>query len=235
MGRTHLALSRRAEASLLAAMVSAQPLVIRRSALTDRDVMSLVDEWELYMAQDTSLYQMGDERGRQTLTTMWNSMMWLEHDLQDSTTQDPIWTWLTSASRGSAAARVWQLQQQLEGVAASHSDVLRRTASATGLVSLDAGGPTCFDGHNTTAMVLTGMKTFLIAPPNAMRWEDGPQNGNRYERSDVHPLVRGRYPEPRTEQWKRALLGPGDVLHLPSGWWHHVIPTSHSIMTNVHT
>ena len=62
MGRTHFELSRSAEASLRAAMVSSQPLVIR-SALTSGDMVALIDEWDLFMAQDKSLYQMGEGRG----------------------------------------------------------------------------------------------------------------------------------------------------------------------------
>ena len=77
MGRTHFELSRSAEASLRAAMMSAQPLVIR-SALTSGDMMALIDEWDLFMAQDKSLYQMGEGRGMQTLSTMWDSPMRLE-------------------------------------------------------------------------------------------------------------------------------------------------------------
>eukprot|EP00966_Prymnesium_polylepis_P111120 2570455-Prymnesium_polylepis.2 len=54
MGRTHLTLSRRTEASLRNAMASDTPLVIR-SSLADRDIMALIDEWELFVAQ-TRLY-----------------------------------------------------------------------------------------------------------------------------------------------------------------------------------
>eukprot|EP00966_Prymnesium_polylepis_P169737 3924411-Prymnesium_polylepis.1 len=66
--------------------------------------MALVDEWELYVAQDTSRYQMGDGRGRQTLATMWDSPMRLEHDLQDTTTPNPVMAWLSAAPPGSVAA-----------------------------------------------------------------------------------------------------------------------------------
>eukprot|EP00966_Prymnesium_polylepis_P242631 5610783-Prymnesium_polylepis.1 len=143
MGRSDLTLSRRTEASLRNAMASAQPLVIR-SSLVDRDIMALTDEWELFVAQDTTLYQMGDGRGRQTLATMWDSQMRLEHDLQDTT------TWLSTAPLGSVAARFWQLQQQLEELAASQGPILRRPAFATGLVPTDGGGITHFDEYNNT-------------------------------------------------------------------------------------
>ena len=235
MGRSDLTLSRRTEASLRAAMASDRPLVIR-STLADRDIMALTDEWELFIAQKPALYQMGDGRGRETLATMWDSPMRLEHDLQDTTTQNPVMSWLSTAPRGSVAERFWQLQQQLEELAASHRPILRRPAFATGLVRSDGRGiVTHFDDYNNTALVLAGMKTFLIAPPNSMSREDGPRNGNRNERLDVNPLVLGRHREPSLAQWQMAMLGCGDVLYLPSGWWHHVLSTSHSVMTNVWT
>jgi hypothetical protein len=217
-------------------MVSSQPLVIR-SALTSVDMVALIDEWDLFMAQDKSLYQMGEGRGMQTLSTMWNSPMRLEHDLRDTSTPNPVMTWLSSSPQGSVATRVWHLQQQLEGVAAAHRPILRRPAFATGLVRSDGRDViTHFDDYNNTALVLIGIKTFLIAPPDAMSWEDGPQNGNRNERLDVNPFIRGRrYPEPTLAQWQRADLSAGDILYLPSGWWHHVVSTSHTLMTNVWT
>eukprot|EP00966_Prymnesium_polylepis_P309884 7159934-Prymnesium_polylepis.2 len=57
MGRSDLTLSRRTEASLRNAMASDAPLVIR-SSLADRDIMALINEWDLFMAQDKTLYQM---------------------------------------------------------------------------------------------------------------------------------------------------------------------------------
>jgi hypothetical protein len=162
MGRTHLTLSRVAEAALRSSMVSAQPLVIR-SALTERDAMALIDEWELFVAQDSSSYQMADGRGKQSLSTMWSTPMRLEHDLQDTTTPNPVVTWLSSAQRGGVAARVWQLQQQVEEVAVSHGPILRRPAFATGLIPV-GGGPAHFDEYDNTALVIAG-KVFSLSHP----------------------------------------------------------------------
>ena len=174
MDRSGLTPSRRTEASLRNAMASDTPLVIR-SSLADRDIVALTDEWELFVAHNPTLYQMGDGRGRQTLATMWDSPMRLEHDLQDTTTQKTVIAWLSTAPLGSVAARFWQLQQQLEELAASHRPILRRPAFTTGLVPTDGGGITHFDEYNNTALVLAGVKTFLIATPNSMSWADGPQ------------------------------------------------------------
>eukprot|EP00966_Prymnesium_polylepis_P092419 2139329-Prymnesium_polylepis.1 len=86
--------------------------------------MALTDEWELFIAQNPALYQMGDGRGRQTLAKMWDSQMRLEHDLQDTTTPNPVSAWLSTAPPGSVAARFWQLAAAAGGagcIAQTHS------------------------------------------------------------------------------------------------------------------
>lgn len=233
MGRTHLSLSRGAEAALRASMSSAQPLVVR-SMLSERDAMALVDEWELFVAQDSSTYQMAEGRGKQLLSTMWASSMRLEHDLTDTSKPNPVMKWLASSPRGSVAARVWRLQQKLEEIAASNGPILRRPAFATGLIPV-GGGPAHFDDYNNIALVLAGSKRFFVAPPDSMAWEDGQKNGKQNERLDVNPLEPGRYPEPALAQWLLADLRQGDVLYLPTRWWHFVVSDAHSIMTNVWT
>ena len=88
MGRTPLELSRSAERALQAAMLSAQPLVVR-SRLSEADALALVDEWELHVAQDATVYRMADGKGKSSLAAMWASPMRLEHDLQDTATLNP--------------------------------------------------------------------------------------------------------------------------------------------------
>ena len=85
-GRTALTLSRSAEAALRAAMVSAKPLVVR-SRLSEADALVLVDEWELHVARDATVYQMADGKGKQSLAAMRPSPMRLEHVLQDTASQ----------------------------------------------------------------------------------------------------------------------------------------------------
>jgi hypothetical protein len=86
MGRSPLALSRAAETALRAAVVSAKPLVVR-SRLAEADALALVDEWELHVAQDATVYRMADGKGKQPLAAMWPSPMRLEHVLQDTASQ----------------------------------------------------------------------------------------------------------------------------------------------------
>ena len=98
MGRTPLTLSRAAETALRAAMVSAKPLVVR-SRLSEADALVLVDEWELHVARDATVYQMADGKGKQSLAAMWASPMRLEHDLQDTATPNPVVAWLDAHRR----------------------------------------------------------------------------------------------------------------------------------------
>jgi hypothetical protein len=233
MGRTPLTMSRAAERALGAAMQSARPLVVR-SKLSSLDAMALVDEWELRVAMDSTPYQMADGRGKQSLATMWSSAMRLEHDLEDTTTPNPVMTWLRTSPPNSVGSRAWQLQQHIETVADSRGLILRRPAFATGLIAV-GGGPTHFDDYNNTALVLAGNKSFFIAPPDAMKWEDGLRNGKQNERLNVDPFVPGPYPEPSLAKWLLADLGPGDMLYLPRSWWHFVVSEPHSVMTNVWT
>ena len=70
MGHTPLELSRSAEASLMTAISTQRPLVLR-SGIAATDVAALFDDWELRVAQDTTLYQMAGGKGQHTLETMW--------------------------------------------------------------------------------------------------------------------------------------------------------------------
>eukprot|EP00966_Prymnesium_polylepis_P152753 3528419-Prymnesium_polylepis.1 len=60
--------------------------------------------------------------------------MRLEHDLEDTTTPNPVMTCLRASPPNSVGARAWQLQQHIETVAASRGLILRRPAFATGLI-----------------------------------------------------------------------------------------------------
>lgn len=233
MGHTPFELSRSAEASLLAAMSTSQPLVLK-SSLSRVDAAALVDEWELHVAQDPIPYQMANGKGTQTLASMWVSPLRLEHDLEDTDVINPVVAWLQNAPpEDGILAQAWRLQQTIERLAvAAGRQILRRPAFATGLIE-PGGGPAHFDQYNNFAFVLCGKKRFFIAPPKAMRWDDGVQNGERNERRDVHPLFPGPYPQPTRGQWLRADLSPGDLLFLPYGWWHYVESDPHTVMTNV--
>ena len=96
MGHTPLELSRSAEASLMTAISTQRPLVLR-SGMSTTDAAALFDDWELRVAQDTTLYQMAGGKGQHTLETMWAAPLRLEHDLLDTETINPVVAWLQNA------------------------------------------------------------------------------------------------------------------------------------------
>ena len=148
MGHAPFELSRSAEASLLTAISTARPLVLK-SGLAAVDAAALVDEWELHVAQDITPYQMAGGKGKQTLANMWDSPLRLEHDLEDTDVGNPVVAWLENAQTGNGvSARAWGLQQQIERVVAvAGRRILRRPAFAAGLIE-PGGGPAHFDQYN---------------------------------------------------------------------------------------
>ena len=54
----------------MTAISTQRPLVLR-SGIAATDVAALFDDWELRVAQDTTLYQMAGGKGQHTLETMW--------------------------------------------------------------------------------------------------------------------------------------------------------------------
>ena len=233
MGHRPLELSRSAETSLVTAISTQRPLVLR-SGMSTTDAAALFEDWELRVSQDTTLYQMAGGKGQHTLETMWAAPLRLEHDLLDTETINPVVAWLQDAQpEGSVARRAWNLQRHLVRIAESAGRrILRRPAFATGLVQA-GGGPAHFDEYNNIALLLCGRKRFFIAPYAAMAWKDGEQNGEPNERRDVHPLLPGAHPQPSLRQWLYVDLGPGDILFLPHSWWHYVDSEPHSVMTNL--
>ena len=168
MGHRPLELSRSAETSLVTAISTQRPLVLR-SGMSTTDAAALFEDWELRVSQDTTLYQMAEGKGQHTLETMWAAPLRLEHDLLDTETINPVVAWLQNAQpEGGVAGQAWSLQHQLVRIAESAGrQVLRRPAFATGLVQA-GGGPAHFDEYNNIALLLCGRKRFFIAPYAAM-------------------------------------------------------------------
>ena len=76
---------------------------------------------------------------------------------------------------------------------------------------------THYDSYTNLALLLIGAKRWLLLPPAALRWEDGPRSHSPNERLDVSVESHPHLPWRVLEQW------PGDVVCVPSGWWHRVI------------
>ena len=89
---------------------------------------------------------------------------------------------------------------------------------------------THFDEYLNLALHLIGRKRWYLLAPSNLRWEDGPKSHSPNERLDVSLESHPELP------WRVADLGPGDLLVLPSGWWHRVVSESKgSLLFNLWT
>ena len=87
---------------------------------------------------------------------------------------------------------------------------------------------THFDEYTNLALLLVGTKRWMLLPPNALDWEAGPQSHSPNERLDVSLESHPELP------WQTAEHLPGDVLVVPTNWWHRVVSErSGSVMLNV--
>jgi ribosomal protein L16 Arg81 hydroxylase len=123
-----------------------------------------------------------------------------------------------------------------------------------GAIASTGGGPTHFDQYDSVVLLLAGEKTFYIAPPNAFERShasegarDPPEHrclppvtnsistcflsagaGAWNERLDLSP-----FDEDGEHLWRRVDMRAGDVMFLPSGWWHFVTSSRRCLMTNI--
>lgn len=82
---------------------------------------------------------------------------------------------------------------------------------------------------------IVGHKVVHIIPPTAERRVYPSRRyeyGIRMSRVDLLADDTRRWPSMAGVPIHRASLGPGDLLYLPGGWWHHVMSTTPSISVN---
>lgn len=167
-----------------------------------------------------------------TLKAIWEGPHRLETGFPSRTRRaelNPVADWLSSAPRGTHAHSAHQLQLRLAAFA-------NTTTSLAGAVSTpsfvagaigEGGGPTHYDDYDNFAYMVVGVKTFYIAPYAALH--SAPLHGEVNERLSVTPFECG---PAEVSHWRRAVLQAGDVLYLPTRWWHYVVSHPHSVMTN---
>ena len=102
------------------------------------------------------------------------------------------------------------------------------TAGIIGSRTHESLALTHFDDYTNVANLLIGTKRWLLLPPDALRWEEGPRSHSPNERLDVsfdsHPEL----------PWRVAEQRAGDCLVVPAGWWHRVASSRDgSAMVNI--
>ena len=227
----------RAQPLALDALVSAlranEPMLLRGGWDHARG-LSFRREFEAHAAQDASTWQsLG--AGKLRLHAVWASPgMRLEHALDsvpDGVRRDgPLDAMLRAAQQGSAAHDAARAVVMMRAAANKSGRPVQRepafvtapTAEAPvagGAVAADADASlalTHFDEYTNLALLLIGTKRWLLLPPDALLWDDGPRSHSQNERLDVSVESHPHLP------WREVVQGPGDVLVVPTGWWHRV-------------
>ena len=238
------------------AMQEGYSLVVSDS-LTAASVRSLRDSWTSYVHQDQMQYQTVNlTAAKKTLREVWESSMRIEQGLKNDH-DNPVMSWLKSPSADLLTRQMMDRLEQLKSLAYAHAHRVRVARKhvefksfIAGVDIMAGGGPCHFDEYDNFAMVLTGMKIFYHAPPEA--FASVQRNEGEYnERLTVNPFddvtlnrLRSGQPlgkldtvdrngSPLSDRWKMAVLRPGDILLLPHRWWHWVWSEPGTVMVNV--
>ena len=73
-----------------------------------------------------------------------------------------------------------------------------------------------FDNHEVLIVGLKGEKRFRVAPNAVVQYPD--RNDDQYE--DQEGQLAAERLAPALPNERVVQLGPGDVIHIPRGWWH---------------
>ena len=110
----------------------------------------------------------------------------------------------------------------------ANASVAARSGRSDPHATAESVALTHFDEYTNLALLLVGTKRWMLLPPNALDWEAGPQSHSPNERLDVSLESHPELP------WQTAEHLPGDVLVVPTNWWHRVVSErSGSVMLNV--
>ena len=220
---------------LTSAMTAAAEPVVFRGGWDAARAAQFRREFEAHAASsDTQWQSLG--AGRMRLHRVWTSPgMRIEHALDalpDGATRDgPLDALLRDAPAGSAAwdaARTAGMMRAAAGrsgravqrepafVTAPSAEQPPGRTAASGTGAGESLAMTHFDEYTNMALLLIGAKRWLLLPPGALAWEHGPRSHSPNERLDVsfesHPHL----------PWRQVVQRPGDVLVVPTGWWHRV-------------
>ena len=222
------------EAALAAALSQPREPVVFRGGWSAQRTAAFRLEFEAYALSSTTLWQtLG--AGKQRIADAWATPgTRLEHaldSLPDGVRRNgPLDGLLRDPPEGSAAAAAQATLQVMHSAVASS----RRSIQREPVFIIAPSGPsqqngqdeqnrvapslalTHFDEYVNLALLLIGKKRWYVLEPSKLAWEDGPQSHSPNERLDVsfesHPNL----------PWRVVDVGPGDLVLLPSGWWHRV-------------
>lgn len=95
------------------------------------------------------------------------------------------------------------------------------------------------DEYHNIYVQIVGYKTFNLYPPKPkktsrnMYADEANPNTSKVNLADKSPENQSKYPDfDWNSDYLEALLGPGDALFIPFGWWHYVESQTKSIGVN---
>ena len=206
-----------------------EPLVIDVRDVEAADMEALCSEWEAYMSRHDQERMFtattpSTEGVLKSLSEVWaGGGLAIQHDLAESpSAANPIIDFLDT-HRHLTLYEVWSSLEQW--VKRNLGAIARYPAFVNGV----GGKPTLthFDDYDSVAIVLSGLKTFYVAPPPDLL------NGGcrRPNESDARPHKHGTRRTQRVAQpFTRLVVRAGSVLCLPAGWWHYVESDPHTLM-----
>ena len=241
------------------------PLILRGAMPTeDQRKMNqawdnfISDDTELYMTNEGPKTDDPDGsscRGPQLLRTVWKKPWRVETELTEERDEDgqsestrpgqshegnAVTKFLTDPTHRDATIGAHRLHEQL----AHHA---RRTANGKGTTieptfitgkikkGIKDGDPctTHQDTYENHLIIIRGRKIFYVAKPSRFKHAKWRGSGKKNERPLARPLDTTTKDKP--SDWLQADLRPGDILYLPTNWWHSVLSDPRTIMTNIWT
>ena len=226
-----------AVAILTTAVRERTPVVLRANG-SSTCVTEIKHSWEHFVhhqQQDKYQTNTGQTDGtlaggeRKTLYEVWKGPYRVETQLREGDADRPVRDWL---ERQDEEGQVQTLAAFVHDVEVLAGMLLRGAEILTpsfilGNTRQRGGGPTHEDAYHNFAVVLVGVKTFYILPPDALAHIGNPKSDDYHVRGDVEP-----FDQLRQLPWIKVDLRLGDLFYLPPCWWHHVISDPCCVMTN---
>jgi hypothetical protein len=239
------------------------PLIIR-NAIPPGALGPIATAWDDFVANDEEEYDTNEGpktdsdkgsscRGPQRLKRVWDEPWRVETNLkkQDEATTamrarrsdhgNAVVKFLKSPKYKHATKGAHQLHQRIKRYASRATGgrcMVVEPSFVTGKIQKGVrNGDPCTthqDTYDNYALILQGRKIFYTAKPPAfkdeIKWRG---SGEPNERPKARPLDRTAGDKP--SQWRKGDLKPGDMLYLPTDWWHAVLSDPHTVMTNIWT
>jgi ribosomal protein L16 Arg81 hydroxylase len=87
-----------------------------------------------------------------------------------------------------------------------------------------------YDGNRNFIINLGGLRRWIIAPPSqcgSLYLYPPGHPSSRHSKVDwataTHPKILKKYPKLSNALMSEVILSPGEILYLPTGWFHYIV------------